>query len=477
MNRFDPKTINENSRALVVGLGKSGAAAAKLLLKHKARVTAIDSARDSALEQIANELEKLGARVILGAQSFVETDFDLVVLSPGVPTARGFISNLVNSGKIPVIGELELGYNFIMPARIVGITGTNGKTTTTELIEKIFLACGFKASACGNIGLPLCDIALEEKPYDFLSLEVSSFQLETIANFKPDVAILTNITPDHLDRYPTMQDYIAAKARIFENQSKSDWAVVQKEALRLLTESNIKIHSNLITYSATDVTADIYLKGKKIISRKRFLPREALDLNFVKLKGIHNAENLMATLAVSGIYRLPLKTVIDALQEYNPAPHRCELIDEIDGVQYINDSKATNVDAVAKAILSIDEHPDNTPNILLIAGGKDKGFAYDEIKPILKKRVKVAFLIGETAQKIFDCWRDVIECRISQLLENALVEAKKMAKPGDVVLLSPACSSFDQFRDYKHRGEEFRRLVKNLKNVNMLGINVNKNTT
>ncbi|MGC8743420.1 MAG: UDP-N-acetylmuramoyl-L-alanine--D-glutamate ligase [Verrucomicrobiia bacterium] len=463
MNRFDPKTIIENSSALVVGLGKSGVAAAKLLLKQKARLTAIDSSSGGSLEKTAEELRSLGARVILGRQSLTGTDFDLVVVSPGVPTASGFVKDLINSGKMPVIGELELGYNFIKPARIVAITGTNGKTTTTELIEKIFVSCGFKAAACGNIGLPLCEIALEENNYDYLSLEVSSFQLETIVNFKPDIAILTNITPDHLDRYSNMQEYIAAKGRMFENQTKSDWAIVQKEALKILSDSNIKLKANLVTYSATDVTADVYLKGTKIVSRKRFLPREVFDMEAVKLKGIHNAENLMATVIVAGICRLNLELVFNALQEYTPAPHRCELVDEIDGVKYINDSKATNVDAVIKAILSIDVGLDNTPNILLIAGGKDKGFSYDEIKPVLKQRVKAAFLIGETAQKMYDCWKDTVKCHISQALDNALVEAKKVAKSGDVILFSPACSSFDQFKDYKHRGDTFRELIKRLK--------------
>lgn len=475
MNKYEKITSLEGKKALVIGLGKSGIASARLLLNKNARVTAIDCAKNPDLEKTSDDLKRLGAQVFLGVERLSNIDFDIVVVSPGAPTNSGFVKELIDAGKT-VIGELELGFNFV-PSKIVAITGTNGKTTTTELVEKIFNACGFNSIACGNIGLPLCEIALnEDKTYDYLSVEVSSFQLETIVNFKPDIAILTNITPDHLDRYKSMQEYIEAKSRIFENQSQDNWAVIQKEAYQLLCAEGIKIRSKVITYSATDLSADLYLKDKKINSRKRFLPREVLDLETVKLKGIHNAENLMSALAVAGICKLKIDLVIRALQDYIPAPHRCELVDEIDGVKYINDSKATNVDAVAKAILSIDVPADKRPNILLIAGGKDKGFSYDEIKPILKQRVKTVFLIGETAQKMYQCWKDTVECSIAETLENAIVMAKKVARQGDVVLFSPACSSFDQFRDYKHRGEVFKKLVNSFKNVNMLCNNVNKNT-
>ncbi|HON06699.1 MAG TPA: UDP-N-acetylmuramoyl-L-alanine--D-glutamate ligase [Verrucomicrobiota bacterium] len=459
---------------LVVGAGRSGDAAVRLLLSKGARVLLIDSAINENLKKKADELKKLGADVLLGVDNISDIDFDLVVVSPGVSTKSGLVKTFIDLKK-PVIGELELGYHFVS-SKIVAITGTNGKTTTTELVEKIFTGCGYKSIACGNIGLPLCDVAIQEAKYDFLSLEVSSFQLETIIDFKPNVAILTNITPDHFDRYSSIKEYIAAKVRIFENQSNDDWAVVQKETKDLLEKEGIKIRANLITYSAADLSADVYLKGQKIISRKRFLPREVLGMDSMKLKGSHNAENLMATLIVSAIYKLPIKKVLSILRNYSPAPHRCELVAEIKGVKYVNDSKATNVDAVAKAILNMEANQTGTPNILLIAGGKDKMFAFDEIKPILKQRVKAAFLIGETAEKIFDSWKDCVQCYNSETIDNAVVMASKMAEPGDVVLLSPACSSFDQFRNYEHRGEFFRECVEKLKNYHILDNNVNKNT-
>ncbi len=461
-------------RALVVGAGKSGDAAVRLLLSKGARVLLIDNTINEDLKNKAEDLKKLGAEVLLGIENISDFNFDLVVVSPGVPIKSGLVKTLIDLKK-PVIGELELGYHFVS-SKIVAITGTNGKTTTTELVEKIFTGCGYKAVACGNIGLSLCEVALEETRYDFLSLEVSSFQLETIIDFKPDVAILTNITPDHFDRYASIKEYISAKARIFENQSDADWTIVQKEAKELLQKEGVKIRGNLITYSATDLSADIYLKGQKIISRKRFLPREVLGMDSMKLKGSHNAENLMATLIVAAIYKLPIKKVLTILRNYSPAPHRCELVAEINGVKYINDSKATNVDAVAKAILSMGVNQSGTPNILLIAGGKDKMFTFDEIKPVLKQRVKAVFLIGETAGKIFNSWKDCIQCFVSETIDNAVVMASKMAEPGDVVLLSPACSSFDQFKNYEHRGQVFRNCVEKLKNYNILDNDVNKNT-
>ncbi len=461
-------------RALVIGAGRSGDSASRLLLSKGARVLLIDSAKNENLQKKAEELKKLGAEVLTGVDNISDVDFDLVVVSPGVPTKSGLVKKLIDLNK-PVIGELELGYHFVS-SKIVAITGTNGKTTTTELVEKIFTGSGYKAVACGNIGLPLCEVAISGTDYDFLSLEVSSFQLETIVDFKPDVAILTNITPDHFDRYSSKKEYIFAKARIFENQSDANWAVIQKEANEILIKEAVKIGANLITYSATDLSADLYLKGQKIISRKRFLPREVLEMDSMKLKGPHNVENLMATLVVAAIFKLPIKKVVSILSNYSPAPHRCELVAEINGVKYINDSKATNVDAVAKAILSMEANQDGCPNILLIAGGKDKMFAFDEIQPILKKRVKAAFLIGETAEKILNSWKDCVPCYISETIDNAVVMASKKAKPGDVILLSPACSSFDQFRNYEHRGEVFRECVKKLKNNNILDNDVNKNT-
>lgn len=457
----------KDKKALVIGLGKSGVAAAQLLKRCGAAVTAIDSADTPALQKTVVQLKDSGISVFLAKQSPDSMDFDLAVISPGVPTKTGVVRDLVLRG-IPVIGEIELGYNFLNISKIIAITGTNGKTTTTELVEKLFKDSGYQSIACGNIGLPLCQIILDSKNYDFLSLEISSFQLETIKNFRPNVAILTNITPDHFDRYDSIREYALAKAKIFVNQTLNDFAVIQKDAYRQLLDYGVSISSRIITYSYSDSSADVFLENNKIISRSPAIGHFEIGLDSFKLKGVHNAENLMAAIISGRIFQVETDKIVSILSNYSPAPHRCELVAEINGVKFINDSKGTNVDAVIKAILSIGYCKNKKHNILLIAGGKDKGFGFDEIRPILKERVKRAYLIGETAEKMKKCWEGFTDCVIAQTIENAVVMAAKDAESGDVVLLSPACSSFDQFNDYKHRGEVFKNEIKKLLNNNIL---------
>lgn len=463
----------KDKKALVIGLGKSGIAAAQLLKRCNAAVTAIDAADNPTLQKTAAQLRESGISVFTGKKSLDSLDFDLVVISPGVPTKTGIVRDLIAKG-VPVIGEIELGYNFLDKSKIIAITGTNGKTTTTELVEKLFKDAGFSSIACGNIGLPLCQIILDGKNYDFLSLEISSFQLETIKNFRPEVAILTNITPDHFDRYDSMKDYALAKANIFINQNQNDFAVIQKDALNQLTGYGVAIPSRIITYSYSSEDADVFLRNNTIVSRSPVIGGFEIELGDFRLKGVHNAENLMAAIISGRIFGLKTEKIVSILKEYSPAPHRCELVAEINGIKFINDSKGTNVDAVIKAILSIGYCKNRKLNILLIAGGKDKGFGFDEIRPILKERVKRAYLIGETAEKMKNCWEGFTDCVVAETIDKAVVMAAKDAEPGDVVLLSPACSSFDQFNDYKHRGEVFKNEVKKLLNNNILCISGKK---
>jgi UDP-N-acetylmuramoylalanine--D-glutamate ligase len=286
--------------------------------------------------------------------------------------------------------------------------------------------------------------------------------LETIKYFRPAVGVLLNITPDHLDRYSGMAEYIRAKGRLFENQQAFDCAVVQSDALALLKEQNVPIPSKIITFSVHDRTADIYMERGLIISRMEDWPGPLLNMEQCLLRGPHNAENLMATLAVGRILRVPLERMIETLKTYVPAPHRCERVAEIDGVTYVNDSKATNVDAVEKALLSIAPAQESAANIWLIAGGRDKGFEYHDVGPLLSQRVKGAFLIGEAREKIRAAWGLFTPCTTVDSLLEAVQRAAASAVAGDVVLLSPACSSFDQFRNYQHRGEVFRQAVAQL---------------
>lgn len=451
----------KNKKAWVIGLGTSGRSACRLLARLGAAVRGIDEAGTEALRDETAALRDLGVEIVLGGFPSDGGDPDLVVLSPGVPRALPFVRDLI-ARNIPVIGELELAFQHASCLNIA-ITGTNGKTTTTELVERVLLQCGRHTIAAGNIGLPACDVVERSSAMDYLTLEVSSFQLESTEFFRPSIAVVTNLTPDHLDRYRDMEEYLRAKARIFANQQIYDWAVVQLEALRRLESIGVKIPSKVITYSATDDSADLYFDRDLLISRLPDWSGPLLDIEKCRLRGPHNAENLMAALAVSRILRLTLGTVVEALTTYEPAPHRCELVAEIAEVRFVNDSKATNLDATAQALRSLPGRTRADANVWLIAGGKDKGFEYHDIGPLLSQRVKGAFLLGETREKLRAAWSLFVRCELVDDLPEAVIAAARAASPGDVVLLSPACSSFDQFRGYQHRGEVFRETVDQLR--------------
>jgi UDP-N-acetylmuramoylalanine--D-glutamate ligase len=440
---------------LVIGLGLSGAAAARLLVSRGARVTAMDNSDTPALRHEAEELRDLGVRVELDLRFPPAGQFDFAVVSPGVPMDSPLVKEL-RQREIPVVGELELGWQQAVCLNI-SVTGTNGKTTTTELIEHILTHCHKRTLAAGNIGKPLCSVADESKQLDYLTLEVSSFQLETIRFFRPAVAVLLNITPDHLDRHHTMADYARAKARIFENQQPFDWSIVQTEAMAMLRTLGVKEPSKLITFSANNRRADIHLDRSLIISRIEGWVGPLLDMEKTQLRGPHNAENVMAALAVGRVLRLPLEEMVAAITSFQPGAHRCELVAEINGVKFVNDSKATSAQP-------------GEPNVLLIAGGRDKGLDYHDLGPLLAQRVKHTFLLGETREKLRASWSLFAPCSLVDSLLEAVNEAVKHAVPGDVVLLSPACSSFDLFRDYRHRGEVFRQAVEQLQGTSNGGV-------
>ena len=449
-----------HKHVLVIGLGASGQAASRLLRTRGAQVTALDHGNTPALQQPAAELQALGVRVQLGAAGLPAGSFDFAVLSPGVPPASKLVCETV-ARRIPLLSELELGFQQSLCLNI-SITGTNGKTTTTELVERVLTHAHRKTVAAGNIGLPLCTVADQTKELDFVVLEVSSFQLETTRFFRPAVAVLLNITPDHLDRYASMADYTRAKARLFLNQQPFDWAIMQSEALAQIRSLNLPVPSKIITFSANNRRADLYLDRGLLLSRLPDWTGLLLDMDGCQIRGPHNAENLMAALAVGRVLRLPLDQMVEALSTYRPAPHRCERVDELNGVLFINDSKATNLDAVAKALLAVPGAQASEPNVWLIAGGKDKGFEFHDIGPLLARRVKHAFLLGETREKIRAAWSLFTPCTLVDSLLEAVTKSFEAAAPGDVVLLSPACSSFDMFQNYQHRGDVFRQAVHDL---------------
>ncbi len=436
----------QNKNVAVLGAGLSGTAAALLLKSEGAQVTVLDSADEAKLlKSTLENLRAQGVRVIAGAEADANSDkYDLAVLSPGIDPESPLAQNF-SSRKIDMLGELELGFRSI-DIPVIAITGTNGKTTTTEMLAQMLNACGQPSIACGNIGKPLSEVAREKKPFDVLTVEVSSFQLETISTFRPSVALWLNFAPDHLDRYRSVAEYRAAKLRIFENQTSDDVAIVNA------VERLPKLKARTITFSAYDDRADFRLSEGAIV----FENQPVLRMAETKLRGAHNIENLMATLAAGHARGLSFEKMAPALAEYEPQPHRLEIVRTLGGVEYINDSKATNLDAVEKALQA------QTKTVVLIAGGKDKGFTYEELRPLVKEKVRSTILIGEMAELIAQDWNDVTHCERADSLAEAVDRARNTAKPGEVVLFSPGTSSFDMFKSYADRGDQFRALVRAL---------------
>jgi UDP-N-acetylmuramoylalanine--D-glutamate ligase len=433
------------TKAAVLGLGTSGEAAAKLLRREGADVTVFDSADASQLKERAQKMEALGIKTVLGPdaeQSIV--NFDLTVLSPGIDPQVELVQNFIRQ-KAEFTGELELAFRFCHKP-VIAITGTNGKTTTTQLVELMLQRAGVRTIACGNIGMPFCEAIERQNELDVFTVEVSSFQLETISTFRPHVAVWLNFTPDHLDRYRDLQEYRDAKLRIFEQQQASDFAVVNvRDQLSGLT-------AKTVTFNAYPGEADFSVSGQSL----RFHGEPVLNMNATNLSGVHNAENLMAALGVAYALKIPWEKASVGLSEYRLLPHRCERVGEIDGVVFVNDSKATNLDALAKALES------QSRPVILIAGGKDKGFSFDSIAELVKRKVKHAVLIGEMAERIERSWSAVVACTRAASLTDAIDAARRDAISGDTILFSPGTSSFDMFKNYADRGNQFRQRVREL---------------
>jgi len=439
-------TRYQNQNIAVLGAGLSGSAAALLLRSEDAQVTLLDSAEEqNLLKSTVDNLRTHGVGVICGAAADEDSaTYHMAILSPGIDPASRLACNFSSRG-IEMISELELGWRS-SEIPVIAVTGTNGKTTTTELLAEMLNACGQRTIACGNIGKPLSEVAREKKPFDVLTVEVSSFQLEAIRTFRPSISLWLNFAPDHLDRYRSVADYRAAKLRIFENQMESDVAIVNA------IEKLPAVRPRKITFSAYADQADFRVSQGAII----YQDEPILRLADTKLRGLHNIENLMATLAAGMARGLSFEEMVAPLCAYEPRPHRCEFVREVGGVEYVNDSKATNLDAVDKALRA-----QNKP-VILIAGGKDKGFSFDLLRPLVKEKVRSTILIGEMAENIRRSWNGAVECEIANSLADAVERAHATAGPGEVVLFSPGTSSFDMFKSYGDRGDQFRALVRAL---------------
>lgn len=443
----------EGRRVTVVGLARSGVAASRLLLALGARVTGTDAKPAEALPVEARALGAAGVRLFLGGhppEAFA--DADLVVVSPGVPTELDILAACRRRG-VPVIGELELAFR-VTEAEVIAVTGTNGKTTTTALVGAL-LAGGLRPVMIGgNIGRPLSAEALGFPPDGIAVAEVSSFQLETIETFSPRVAALLNLTPDHLDRHSDFEAYARAKARIFLNQSAEDWAVVNADDPGASALADRAVRARRIGFSRLGpVPEGAFVRDGWITLALGGRDTAIAPIAEIFLRGPHNLENVLAATACSAWAGLPSERLRAAIKAFRGVAHRLEWVRELDGIAFYNDSKGTNVDATLKALASFEEP------IVLIAGGRDKGQEFAPLTAAARGRVKAAVLIGEGRPKLRAALAPVTRVVEAGGMAEAVAEAQRLAAPGEVVLLSPACASFDMFRDYEERGEVFKALV------------------
>ncbi|MGA9391922.1 MAG: UDP-N-acetylmuramoyl-L-alanine--D-glutamate ligase [Candidatus Sulfotelmatobacter sp.] len=449
----------KDKRVLVVGLGKSGVASALFLKARGARVTVSDTKSG---DELRNEIPVLldhGITVETGGHG--ERTFrgqDLIVVSPGVPVDAPPLVQARALGEA-VIGEIELAAQFL-PGPIVAITGSNGKTTTTTLTGEILAAGGLPTLVGGNIGTPAISLAERANPETAIVLEISSFQLETIQTFRPKVAVILNVTPDHLDRHRTLEAYVNAKARIFENQRDGDFAVLNADD-PICVAMAVRTKARLFWFSRQkEVKQGARVRDGQILFRDEERQSEIMLVSEIPLKGAHNLENVLAAVCAGALMGCEPAKIRQAVQAFKAVEHRLEFVATIRGVDYYNDSKATNVDATIKALESF------PANIHLILGGKDKGSDYTVLSDLLRQRVKRVYTIGAAAAKIESQIGPPkgagVEVVHAETLENALRKANAVAEPGDVVLLAPACASFDQFKNYEERGQVFKEIVRGL---------------
>jgi len=429
----------EGARVVVVGMARSGVAAVELLREQGARVTALDQAPVANLGIVVQPQE---------AASFESAD--LVVLSPGVPADLDLLDPVRGRG-IPVIGDLELA-SWFLKGEIIGITGSNGKTTTTAMTGHILQASGIPAQVGGNIGTPPASMVKTSREGQWHVLELSSFQLETISNFRAHIAAALNVTPDHLDRHYTFERYAAAKARLFENQHANDFAVLNADDAVTRGYAKPAVAKPMFFSSTEHVDSGAWLDGGGIVlDGQRLMPASE-----VPLRGIHNLENTMAAAIMARLAGATHEQIRIAVMSFPGVEHRLEFVRELDGVSWYNDSKATNVDATLKALAAFPS------GLWIILGGKDKNSDYRPLIAAMKEKVRGVLLIGAAADKIENHLHGEVSTVKCGTLEAAVLHARVSARSGDTVLLAPACASFDQFENFEHRGREFKRLVNGL---------------
>ena len=448
----------KGQRVTVVGGARSGLAVSRLLAGAGAEVFLTE--QGAASRGLEEALEEAGVAYEFGGHTSRALDSDFFVISPGVPSQANLVQQALRGG-LSVYSEIEAA-SWFCEAPIVAITGSNGKTTTTSLLGHLFRTAGREPIVAGNIGYPFSDYVLDVGPDDVVVLEVSSFQLDHVDTFRPKVSLLLNITPDHLDRYDhDFSKYARSKFRIFENQGAGDALVynhddevVRGEVDRSARERDVRA---LAFSQQEEASCGAFVRDDAVVIRINNQEQTLMEISELALRGRHNLYNSLAAAVAARVMEISSDVIRESLTSFEGVPHRLELVRELNGVHYVNDSKATNVNAVWYALESFDE------KVVLIAGGRDKGNDYASLKPLVKEKARAVIGIGESADRVDRELGSVApEHVMAESLEEAIREARRLAQPGDVVLLSPACSSFDMFDNYEHRGDTFKRLVMSL---------------
>lgn len=444
-------------KVILIGLARTGISTIKKLYSQGAQILVNDSKSSEDLQDVLNELKDMNLEYVLGKRLTGQEDVDFIVVSPGVPLDLPFIKAFIER-KIEIISEIELSYRLVK-RNYVGITGTNGKTTTTTLVGDIFKASDLDTFVVGNIGVPVISVIDESNEDSVFVTELSSFQLETVSEFKPHVASILNITEDHLNRHKTMERYIEAKANVFKNQEASDYLVLNYDCK--LTRELSKLSSAKVLFFSRleEVENGAFVRNGKIVFRLDSKEEEVIDVNDINIPGSHNLENALAAVSMCMAWGLKSNVISDVLKKFQGVEHRLEFVKTIDGVDYINDSKATNPDSSIKAVQSYNNRP-----IVLIAGGMDKKSDFTEFVSYFDSRVKSVVVLGETTEIIIDTleksgFKDYH--RVKNMKE-AVLKSHELANTGDVVLLSPACASWDMYESYEVRGRDFKDNVNSL---------------
>lgn len=450
----------EGRKSLVLGAGKSGIASAKFLAERGAVVALHDKKEIAKWSDEARSLkDKYNVGLVDGnLPSWLLDQIDLVVISPGVPT-NSIPARYVDRKDGEVIGEVELAYRFLK-GRIVGITGSNGKTTTTTLIGELLKNSGIETLVGGNIGTPLLDLTAKATENTWSVVELSSFQLETIRDFRPNVAIATNVTPNHLDRYDFFSDYAAAKHRLFMNQTADDVAILNADDEITASWAN-GLKANIVMFSVRkELDEGLFLRNRELICRANGKEKVLTTRDEIFVRGLHNVENVLASFAAGSACGASPDSMRETVKNFKGVEHRIEFVEDIEGVKFYNDSKATSVDATLKALEALSEEDGK---IVLIIGGRGKNAPYSPLVPLIEKKVRKLILIGEDAWNISNQLEDYSETDFADDMQQAVLKSFQSAEPNDSVLLAPACASFDWFNSFEQRGTVFKKEVRHLK--------------